>query len=102
MADLFNVAVAVVLAVLVIGGLWYAARPKCVFLLSLEGGRLRLIRGKVLPAFLEEAGSILAEAGVTGGEIRGHVRGRSVALSFSPSIPPDVQQRLRNVWLLHR
>lgn len=102
MADLFNIAVAVVIVALVIGGLWYAARPKCVFLLALEGGRLRVVRGKVLPAFVDEARTILAASGVTSGEIRGHARGRSVVLACSASIPPDVQQRLRNVWLLHR
>ncbi len=102
MDDFLNIAWVVVILALVIGGLWYAAQPRRVFLLSLEQGRLRLVRGKVTPAFLEEAQSLLAEAGVAGGEIRGHTRGRNVALAFSASIPPEIQQRLRNVWLLHR
>ena len=102
MADLFNVVVAVVVAALVIAGLWYAARPKRVLLLALQQGRLHLVRGKSTTAFLEAAQSICTEFGLTDGEIRGYQRGRHVTLSFSPPFPPEVQQRLRNVWQLSR
>lgn len=102
MADPFIVVVAVVVAGLVIAGLWYAAQPRCVLLFSLERGRLRLVRGKTTTAFMEAAQSICSEFGLTDGEIRGFRRGRHVTLSFSPTFPPDVQQRLRNVWQLSR
>lgn len=102
MAGLFNSAVAVVVAALVIWALWYAAQTRCVFRLALDQGRLHVVRGKVTPAFLEAAQSVCTEAGVTHGEIRGVWRGRAVALAFTPTIPAEVQQRLRNIWLLHR
>jgi hypothetical protein len=102
MADLINMAVAIGIGALVIGGLWYAARPPCVLLLALEEGRLRLVRGKSTAAFLEAAQSICSEFGLVHGEIRGDRRGNGVRFAFSTSIPPEVQQRLRNVWQLHR
>ena len=102
MADLVNVVVAVGIGALIIGGLWYAARPPCVLLLALEEGRLRVVRGKSTTAFLEAAQAICTEFGIVQGEIRGYRRGSGVTFAFSPSIPPEVRQRLRNVWQVHR
>jgi hypothetical protein len=94
--------VPIVIVALVIAALWYAAQPKCELLLSLDGGRLRVVRGKSTTAFLEAAQAICAEFGLTRGEIRGIRRSRHLMLAFSSSIPPEAQQRLRNVWQLHR
>ena len=88
---------------LAIWALWYVSRPRCELLLSLDGGRLRVVRGKSTSAFLEAAQAICAEFGLTRGEIRGiRSRARHLSLAFSSSIPPEAQQRLRNVWQLHR
>lgn len=100
MTEYWQFAAAVAIAAAVIGALWYAARPQCALLMALEEGRLRLVRGKTTAAFLAAAQSICEEFGVRQGEIRGHWRGRQIALAFSPSIPAEAQQRLRNVWLL--
>lgn len=94
--------VALVIVGLVLWALWYASQPKCELLLELSDGRLRVVRGKSTTAFLEAAQAICAEFGLTRGEIRGIRRARHVTLAFSPSIPPEAQQRLRNVWQIHR
>jgi uncharacterized protein DUF3634 len=102
MAGLFNMVVVVAVVALVTAALWYATRPRCVLHLAIQEGRLRVVRGKSTSAFLEAAQSICAESGLVSGDIRGYWRGRQVTLAFSTSIPPDIQQRLRNVWLLAR
>lgn len=97
-----EIVVAFVIVGLAIWALWYASQPRCELLLALEHGRLRVVRGKSTSAFLEAAQAICAEFGLTRGEIRGFRRARHMILAFSSSIPPEAQQRLRNVWQLHR
>ena len=94
--------VPLVIVGLAVWALWYVSRPRCELLLSLDDGRLRVVRGKSTTAFLEAAQDICAEFGLTRGEIRGIRRSRHLTLAFSTSIPPEAQQRLRNVWQLHR
>lgn len=102
MTGFLGIAAAFAIAVLVVGALWYAARPRCQLLLALKEGRLSVVRGKSTASFLEAAQRICDEFGIENGEIRGYFRGRQMALAFSPSIPPEAQQRLRNVWLIER
>ncbi len=97
-----EIVVATVIVGLAVWALWYASQPKCELLLALDQGRLRVVRGKSTTAFLEAAQAICAEFGLVRGEIRGFRRSRHVILAFSSSIPPEAQQRLRNVWQIHR
>jgi hypothetical protein len=93
----FKVALVAAVAVLT----WWALQPRYAFVVSIAGGVPRVSRGKVTAGFLQEVERACAEAGVTDGWFGGVRRGRQTALTFSRSIPPHTQQRLRNLWGLH-
>ena len=56
------------------------------------------IRGAATNAFLGQIRDLCAEHGIRHGTVRGLVRGKRIALSFSRDIPPTAQQQLRNWW----
>ena len=86
------------IAGLVIAGLWYAMRPRRVFTLGIENGEVRQARGSVPRGFVEEARNICRTSAVVRGKIYGLQRGRSIMLAFSGPIDHECRQRLRNLW----
>jgi hypothetical protein len=89
------------LLVLVGGAFFVALQPRYLFMVRIQDGMARLARGKVTKAFLDEIDHTTREQGVTRGWVGGVRRGRRVVLVFARTIPPAVQQRLRNLWILH-
>jgi hypothetical protein len=79
---------------------WVALRPRPAFVVRVDGGLPRAVRGVVTPAFLEEVRRVCDEKGVTRAKVSGFVRGRRIVLAFSRGIPPGGRQQLRNWWTL--
>jgi hypothetical protein len=71
------------------------------FVIQLADGRIRLTRGKVPPPFLSDLREFVAASGLTSGVIRGKMQDTYVRLVFSPDIPAEAHQRLRNIWHFH-
>lgn len=67
------------------------------FEIRLAPGKVQVKRGKVSPAFIEQARQILRHETVRG-RILGQRDGDGVKLVFSRSIPEPVAQRFRNIF----
>ena len=77
------------------------AKPAAVFVIQVRNGEAIAIDGKVTEAFLSEVTEQCAAAGIDRGEVRGHPYGAQIRLWFAKEFPPDVQQRLRNWWVIN-
>ncbi|MCI0682757.1 MAG: DUF3634 family protein [Gemmataceae bacterium] len=88
----------VILGVLAL--VWVALRPNFVFLIRIDNGVVQLAKGKVSPEFLIHVTEVCRQRDVMHGWIGGVGRGRRVRLAFSPSIPANCRQQLRNVWAM--
>ena len=88
------------LGLIVVWGVWSAIHPQPVFVVRVEDGKARAVRGKVTPAFLQQIGETCDRHGVRRGVVRGMANGSRIALAFSGSIPPSCRQQLRNLWHL--
>jgi hypothetical protein len=87
------------LAGLVIWGLWRAGRPPLLFTVRVRGGEPSPTAGKVTLVFLRQVREVAAEYGVLAGRVHGEVRrGGRVGLGFSVEFPAAAQQKLRNWW----
>jgi len=78
--------------------LWYAERLRYAFLLSIHSGKVFVRQGKVTAAFLDQVRQLCSEHGISRGWIGGVRERRRIRLVFSRSLPPDCQQRVRNLW----
>src|SRR2546423_13866593 len=87
----------VAVVVLVVAAAWWWAPSRDHFVVRVDNGVARAVRGKVTAAFLREVGEICQEYGVRRGEVYGQMWRRRVRLSFSRTLPPPRQQRLRDV-----
>jgi hypothetical protein len=87
-----------IMAGLVLAGLWYATRPPVVFFVRVVGGEPTAVRGKVTGPFLAAVREVCQEHGVTAGAVRGVAVGQRVTLRFSSGFPEASQQQLRNWW----
>ena len=67
------------------------------FEIRLAPGKVQVKRGKVSPAFIEQARQILRH-GTVRGRFLGQRDGDGVKLVFSRSIPEPVAQRFRNIF----
>jgi hypothetical protein len=88
------------LLVLLVPVLWFAWQGQYVFVVHVEAGRARAVRGKVTDTFLQEISTVFREHGLSRGAVRGVARGRRIALAFSAGIPASCRQRLRNIWAM--
>jgi len=88
------------LVLIVVWGLFSALQPRPVFVVRVEAGKVRLVRGKVSQAFLQQIGETCDRHGVRRGVVRGVANGSRIALTFSGAIPPNCRQQLRNLWHL--
>ena len=82
--------------------LWYALRPRYVFVIRIQGGVARNTHGRVALSFVTEVEDVCREHEIRSGWVAGVQRGKRVTLAFSWSIPAATRQRLRNVWNLPR
>jgi hypothetical protein len=90
----------VLLVLVLILVVWFTARPPAIFVVRIKFGQPHVSRRKVTPAFLAEIGELCRQHDVEGGEVRGVVRGRRIALWFSGRVPPSFRQQLRNWWVM--
>ena len=83
--------------------LWlvFNAKPATVFVIQVRNGEATAIDGTVTEAFLNEVTEQCASAGIDRGEVRGLAAGTQIRLWFAKEFPPDVQQRLRNWWVIN-
>lgn len=83
--------------------LWFVfkGKPAAVFVIQVRNGEAIAINGTVTEAFLNEVTEQCASAGIDRGEVRGHPYGAQIRLWFAKEFPPDVQQRLRNWWVIN-
>jgi len=80
--------------------LWSVFRPRSAFVVRIKNGVPRVAKGTVTQAFLHQIGETCSRHHVRHGVVRGVIKGRRIALSFSRGIPPTCQQQLRNLWTL--
>jgi hypothetical protein len=94
--------VVVLVALFVLAAWWWGPAASAQFVVRIDDGAARLVRGKVAAAMLRQVEEICREHGVRRGEVYGRLWGRRrVRLAFSRGIPPACRQRLRNVWPIH-
>lgn len=77
-----------------------ANRP--VFVIRLEQGGARLTKGQVPLAWVDDCAVVAADFAILHGYVEGVLGWNGLALRFSPSVPVPSQQRLRNLFAVHR
>lgn len=69
------------------------------FIIEIENGNVKVVKGTVRPGFVKDCSIIFKEAGIKKGIIYSQVfSGQNTVISASGEIPPEVVQQLRNVW----
>lgn len=81
---------------------FWAFRRRAEMEVRIENGRLRVVRGRVPPHFVDELAPILEHERIESGWIRSTPAGNRTRLSFSKSIPEGVRQQIRNIWFARR
>ena len=72
------------------------SRP--IFILAINQGKVRLLRGEVPPGFVRELREIIKGQGVRTGFVLASKKGDRRMLKISKEIPASIHQRIRNVW----
>jgi hypothetical protein len=86
------------IAALVVWGLWRVSRPKRLFVVRIADGKPGATTGTMTPALLDFVGEIAAEHDIATGEVRGVAQGNLIRLEFSREFPKEARQQLRNWW----
>lgn len=81
-----------------VAAIWAMLRKRCDFVLRIDNGQVRLIRGELSRSVLADVGEVCKREEITTGTIRGIRKDRRIALEFSRQIPPPNQQQFRNLW----
>jgi hypothetical protein len=68
------------------------------FVIRLVAGEAEVSKGRVPAAFLAELRELVAREKLVSGVVRGQRQETYVRLVFSREIPPEMHQRLRNLW----
>jgi hypothetical protein len=84
--------------IVIVVALWFAMQPRCAFVVRINQGHPKAVRGKVTAAFLDQIRETCQQHGVENGTIRGLIHGKRIALNFSRNLPSSGQQQLRNWW----
>lgn len=92
---------ALVVAALVVRGLWTAGRGRRLFVVKVARGEAVAVSGKVTPAFLRQVGEIAAANGIRRGRLAGVANGSRIRLEFSSEFSEGSRQQLRNWWGIH-
>jgi hypothetical protein len=92
--------ISVVLLGLVGWGLWQVVQPRSVFVIRIEAGHPRVVRGTVTRSFLSQVDEICQHHGVSQGTIRGQARASQIALEMSGPFPAPCRQQIRNLWVM--
>ncbi len=78
--------------------LWHFLQPRYLFTIRIRDGRPSVKKGTVTRRFLVALEDVCRENAIITGWVAGEMKNRRVILRFSGSIPPRLQQRLRNDW----
>jgi hypothetical protein len=81
-------------------GIWQALQPRSAFVIRVELGQPRVVRGTVTKAFLGEIRALCQHHDVSHGTVRGQVKGAGIGLDLQGPFPPAFRQQLRNVWAM--
>lgn len=88
------------IAGIIVWGLWRASRPPRLFIVRIAGGAPHLASGNVTAAFLQRVREIVTEHGIPSGQVCGvRVWGNQIRLEFTGQFPPEARQQLRNWWV---
>ena len=87
----------VVTALLVGGWLWAARRANELFVIRVERGNVRHLRGRLPPALLSAIAEVVARPVVERATVRALLRDRVPALEVRGRVPDFQVQQLRNV-----
>lgn len=78
--------------------LWWFSLHEDLFCLSIRGGRLLIVRGRVPPRFVADVRDVLGRARADRVTIRARPTGNGGRLEFTGDLDEGTQQRLRNVF----
>ncbi len=88
-------------AVVVAGGLVWCLRSRPAFEISVQGGKAHVVSGRPPAEFVRDLEQLCTDRDIASANVRGISRGGGVRLEFSPETPPELHQRIRNMWGLH-
>ena len=71
------------------------------WIIRFKDGAASVEKGTVPSKFVSECNSILGDVDVDDARIEGARRCGYIGLEFSKSIPPQIHQKLRNIWSLY-
>jgi hypothetical protein len=95
-------AIAILLIAGSLGAFIAILRPRPTAVVVIRGGKPAVIKGRVSRDFMEACERLCTETEVRAGRISVYVNRTRALLKFSPQIPENWHQRLRNVWNLPR
>jgi hypothetical protein len=81
-------------------GVWQACQARSIFVIRIEGGHPRVLRGTVTRAFLNQISELCHHHGITRGTVLGRVRGSQISLELKGPFPPACRQQMRNMWVV--
>jgi len=84
---------------LIVWALWQACQPRSIFVVRIDNGTAKVVRGVVTRAFLGAVAESCHHHGVVRGAVIGKAHGRQIALEFKGGFPAACRQQLRNVWV---
>ena len=73
-----------------------------VFVVFLHDGHATAEKGNLSVRFLTECSDLAKKRGIQDGRVYGVWKSDAVSLEFSPEIPEDHHQDIRDLWRLHR
>ncbi len=79
---------------------WWALKPRPVFVIAICNGAARVRSGQATAAFVSAVNDECQRSELHSGTIRGLQTKDRISLVFSRHIPHSSRQRLRNAWLL--
>lgn len=91
--------VRIIVAMLVVGGIWLAIRPKYAFLVRIRDGVPHVVKGRLTATHVKDIADVLQSAEITRGWVAGTRRSLRTVLVFSSNIPKQCRQQLRNLWV---
>lgn len=77
---------------------WWFSLQEDLFCLSIRGGRVLIVRGRVPPRFVADVRDVLGRSRVYSATIRARATAHSGRLLISGDLDEGTQQRLRNVF----
>jgi hypothetical protein len=88
--------IVLILAALVVPLVIGLRRIDELFVLRIDQGNVRLVRGRIPPRLLGDLRDVLAAAPIEHGELKAVVESGRPVLRARPTLPPPIAQRLRN------